>query len=143
MQIRIVVATLALVAAALPDRGAPSEPGVARLAFAGGTAGSVILVNDALAPLAISQCGPTLERAEGNAWIVAGPHPAGCAEPRQLMPGDSGTLNFACPTAPGTYRLALPVTLERPSLDPLSAVTRSSSFVIPAPGPTTPCSYAR
>lgn len=139
MQTRLLLAALALAAAALPRNGTQSQPALATLTLSAGPAGRVTLINQTLAPLQLSQCAPTLEAADGAGWKMAGADPGGCGEPRQLMPGDSGTLSFACPTAPGTYRLALPVSLERPSLEPLSAVARSATFRIPARSPGSPC----
>lgn len=104
--------------------------------------GRALLVNRTLSPLGITACGATLESLEQGAWVAA-PAPAGCgAEVRILMPGDSGTLQVHCPTRPGTYRLALPVTLQREALDPLMVVERSRAFRIGSvgddPGPCRP-----
>ncbi len=137
MQTRLVLAAAALAATLLP-RGEPAaSPALATLALEPGASGRAVLVNQALAPLGLTQCSPAVQRAQAHGWVAASGRTEGCGEPRLLMPGDSGTLAFPCPAAPGTYRLTLAVRLERPSLEPLTAVTTSLPFTIPAdrPGP--------
>lgn len=106
-----------------------------------GGPGRATVVNRALGPIGIGQCEPGLELLQGQEWVGLGERTSGCErELGLLMPGDSGTLRFRCPAHPGTYRLSIPVVLERKDLEPLTSMEHSPAFTVTrAAAESAPC----